>query len=1229
MTMSATGLISWTPTDTQTGNSPVMVQVSDGRGGFANQPFTIVVAPPSGLNGAPQITSTPQTSVVLGQAYQYAVNATDPEGDTVLFALLQAPAGAAIEQFTGLISWTAPASQAGPQFFTVEAQDGKGGRAVQSFTVEVQPATVPLPPQPQDADADGFDETEDCDDTNPGINPAQAELPGNGLDDDCNPATPDTLPADAVACSIVTDKRSYEANSLAQLTATTRNVSANLSLPGLEAHITVTDPGGHGVHTTTVPVNTLSPNSLFRATAGFNTETRPPGTYQATLDLRFGSAVVCGSQASFAVLSSSSQGKALSGNITVNPSQITQLNSTFSYQVSNVGNVDLPVLNLKILAVELSGGALVRTLTEQTSLNKGQAFSNSQTFNVNGLKTGDYLAILQGESGGTAQTLNSAPFSIVNQPPVARCQDVTRIAVNTVTPQDVDAGSSDPEGNPLTLSLSPAGPYALGTTAVTLTVTDDKGSSSQCTANVTINRGTPAINWNSPTDIGYGTPLGAGQLNATASFNQTEVPGTFTYTPAAGTVLSAANGQTLSVSFIPADMTLYHEAMSTVSINVLKATPTVSVTGGVFTYDGQPHPASGTVTGVSGADLGTPTLAYAPGASSAPVNAGSYAVTGSFPGDANYDSASASATITINKAAATISLSNLTQTYDGSPKSANAATNPSGLSELSITYDGSAAVPTNAGSYAVVATLTNDNYTAGTAAGTLVIVKATPSIDWTNPADIVYSTSLGSAQLNATANVSGSFVYSPNAGTILSAGNGQVLSMSFVPDDSTNHNSANANVLINVLKATPTINVTGGTFIYDGNPHEATGAVTGVGGADLGTPIVSYNGAPNVPVNAGHYGVIASFAGDANYNAALVSASIVINKAPATISLSNLTQAYDGSAKSATVTTSPAGLSGVSITYDSSTTPPTGAGSYAVVASLNNPNYDAPNVTATLLITAAKHSTRLAYTESATIAAGTPTVLSAVLTDSSASALTPIINRTVTLTLGSGASAQYCTAITDNSGIARCSINQVNQPLGPGGTVTGNFGGDDLYLASSTIESTLIFAYPAAGGTFVIGDLNAVVGNSVTFWGAQWSKLNSLSGGSAPASFKGFANQSSTTPPSCGGTWTTDPGNSSLPPSSVPSYMAVIVSGSINKSGATISGDIPQMVIVKTNAGYAGNPGHAGTGTVMFVGCIDHARILGQTRLLLFQVFKNSSLSTQQTGSFWEEVVKSRGSRAR
>jgi hypothetical protein len=122
-------------------------------------------------------------------------------------------------------------------------------------------------------------------------------------------------------------------------------------------------------------------------------------------------------------------------------------------------------------------------------------------------------------------------------------------------------------------------------------------------------------------------------------------------------------------------------------------------------------------------------------------------------------------------------------------------------------------------------------------------------------------------------------------------------------------------------------------------------------------------------------------------------------------------------------------------------------------------------------------------------------------------------------------------------------------------------------------------------GSFVIGDLDAVVGNHVTFWGAQWWKVNHLSGGKAPASFKGFANCPNPDPAACGGTWQSDPGNSSGPPKSVPADMTVIVSSLITKSGPIISGDVPKMVIVHTDPGYSPNPGHAGTGTVTAVVC--------------------------------------------
>jgi len=136
-------------------------------------------------------------------------------------------------------------------------------------------------------------------------------------------------------------------------------------------------------------------------------------------------------------------------------------------------------------------------------------------------------------------------------------------------------------------------------------------------------------------------------------------------------------------------------------------------------------------------------------------------------------------------------------------------------------------------------------------------------------------------------------------------------------------------------------------------------------------------------------------------------------------------------------------------------------------------------------------------------------------------------------------------------------------------------------------SSILIFAF-SSGGSFVVGDktvgpISVAVGESVNFWGSKWWKNNSLSAGPAPASFKGFQDSSAT--PACGVNWSTDPGNSTPPPTTIPSYMAVIVAGKVTQSGAVISGNDLHVVIVKTNAGYASDPGHPGTGTIVAVLC--------------------------------------------
>jgi hypothetical protein len=92
-----------------------------------------------------------------------------------------------------------------------------------------------------------------------------------------------------------------------------------------------------------------------------------------------------------------------------------------------------------------------------------------------------------------------------------------------------------------------------------------------CVASLQVsNPALPVISWNPPNAIVAGTALTSAQLNATAN-----VPGTFTYSPAAGTVLSAGN-YTLAVTFTPTNTTSYKTATATVSITVAKANPVIT-----------------------------------------------------------------------------------------------------------------------------------------------------------------------------------------------------------------------------------------------------------------------------------------------------------------------------------------------------------------------------------------------------------------------------------------------------------------------------------------------------------------------------------------------------------------------------------------------------------------------------------------------------------------------------
>nr|HQU84398.1 pectinesterase family protein [Pyrinomonadaceae bacterium] len=164
-------------------------------------------------------------------------------------------------------------------------------------------------------------------------------------------------------------------------------------------------------------------------------------------------------------------------------------------------------------------------------------------------------------------------------------------------------------------------------------------------------------------------------------------------------------------------------------VNIVGFTPQEKLTAAVTfsnltqVYDGTPKSVT-TSTDPSGLAVD---VTYN-GSPTAPTNAGTYTVAATV-NDASYQG-TATATLTISPASASVSLSNLLQDYDGTPKAATVTTNPSGLS-VSVIYNGSATVPSAVGNYTVVASISDPNYTGSATANLNIksLVKAFPTAE--------------------------------------------------------------------------------------------------------------------------------------------------------------------------------------------------------------------------------------------------------------------------------------------------------------------------------------------------------------------------------------------------------------------------------------------------------------------------------------------------------------------
>jgi|GEM_PF-850530 len=560
-------------------------------------------------------------------------------------------------------------------------------------------------------------------------------------------------------------------------------------------------------------------------------------------------------------------------------------------------------VTLGSLAQTYTGSARVATATTSSS-------GLTVTFTYNGSGTaptaaGSYTVVgtisdtnYQGSSSGTL-VVSKATATVTLASLAQTYAGSARVATATTTPSGLAVN--------FTYNGSGTAPTAVGSYTVVGTISDTnyQGNSS---GTLVISKATATVTLGSLAQTYTGSTC-----FATASTNPSGLTVNFTYN-GSGTAPSNAG----SYAVVGTINDTNYQGSSTGTLVVSKATATVMLGSLTQTYDGGTKSATAT-TSPSGL---TVNFTYN-GSGTVPTNAGSYGVVGTI-SDTNYQG-SASDTLLVTKATATVTLGSLTQTYDGGAKSATATTSPSGLT-VNFTYNGSGSVPTNAGSYAVVGTISDTNYQ-GSASDTLLVSKATATVTLESLAQTYDS---GAKFATATTNpgsLTVNFTYNGSGSEPVAAGNYTVVGT--ISD--TNYQGSATGTLV-VAKGAAVITLGALAQTYDGGVKSAT-ATTNPGSL---TVTFTYDGSSDVPVNSGSYAVAATIV-DTNYQGS-ASGTLVVSKAAATVTLGSLVWYYDGSAKSATATTTPVGLT-VDLTYGGSPVAPSALGTYAVVGTVNDMNY--------------------------------------------------------------------------------------------------------------------------------------------------------------------------------------------------------------------------------------------------------------------------------------------------
>jgi uncharacterized repeat protein (TIGR03803 family) len=218
----------------------------------------------------------------------------------------------------------------------------------------------------------------------------------------------------------------------------------------------------------------------------------------------------------------------------------------------------------------------------------------------------------------------------------------------------------------------------------------------------------------------------------------------------------------------------------------------VPLAGELVSYAVDGNPAGVAITGIDGA-------ATVRQVSVSGLRAGSHRVDATFLGDALSAGATASSDLVIAPAVPGVVWQPMDLTYGTAlgPAQLNASASVKGA--FSYSPRAGTLIPAGVQLLSVVFTPADaTNYTVATAARTIAVNKLRPQIVWPFPQAIAAGTPLDASQLNAVADVPGTFEYSPGAGTILPAGLGNSLTVTFTPANADQYAEQTATVVLDV-----------------------------------------------------------------------------------------------------------------------------------------------------------------------------------------------------------------------------------------------------------------------------------------------------------------------------------------------------------------------------------------------------------------------------------------------